>query len=136
MNTVYGIYNELCQYFVRYIHGSTYIFRALYSWWHWSYVSYAISMAIWSLCHQEKTSYSHGHSVRNIRAVPPWIQCTEYITNCVNILYATFMAVLIYFVHYIHGGTDLMFRTLYPWLYEVFAIRRRLHIAMDIAYEI
>ena len=41
--------------------------------------------------------------------------------NCVNILYATFMAVLIYFVHYIHGSTDLIFRTLHPWLYEVFA---------------
>ena len=31
------------------------------------------------------------------------------------------MAVLIYFVHYIHGSTDLIFRTLYPWLYEVLA---------------
>ena len=31
------------------------------------------------------------------------------------------MAVLIYFVHYIHGSTDLIFRTLYPWLYEVFS---------------
>ena len=41
--------------------------------------------------------------------------------NGVNILYATFMAVLICFVHYIYGSTDLIFRTLYPWLYEVFA---------------
>ena len=41
--------------------------------------------------------------------------------NCVNILYATFMAVLICFVHYIYGSTDLIFRTLYPWLYEVLA---------------
>ena len=28
----------------------------------------------------------------------------------------------IYFVHYIHGRTDLMFRTLYPWLYEVLPV--------------
>ena len=41
--------------------------------------------------------------------------------NGVNILYATFMAVLIYFVHYIHGSTYLIFCMLYPWLYEVFA---------------
>ena len=37
------------------------------------------------------------------------------------------MAVLIYFVHYIHGSTDLIFRTLYPWLYEVFARIYALH---------
>ena len=30
-------------------YGSTYIFRTLYSWWHCSYISYAMSMAIWSL---------------------------------------------------------------------------------------
>ena len=28
-----------------------YIFRTLYSWWHCSYISYAMSMAIWSLSH-------------------------------------------------------------------------------------
>ena len=39
--------------------------------------------------------------------------------NCANILYATFMAVLIYSVHCIHGGTALIFRTRCPWLYEV-----------------
>ena len=34
-----------------------------------------------------------------------------------------FIAVLpLYFVYYIHGSTALIFRTLYPWLYEVFAI--------------
>ena len=31
------------------------------------------------------------------------------------------MAVLIYSVHCIHGGTALIFRTLCPWLYEVLA---------------
>ena len=31
------------------------------------------------------------------------------------------MAVLIYSVHCIHGGTALIFRTLCPWLYEVFS---------------
>ena len=31
-----------------------------------------------------------------------------------------FMAVLIYSVHCIHGGTALIFRMLCPWLYEVF----------------
>ena len=40
---------ELCIYFVRYIHSSTDIFRTLYSWWNCSYISYAMSMAIWSL---------------------------------------------------------------------------------------
>ena len=29
------------------------------------------------------------------------------------------MAVLIYLVHYIHGSTALIFRTQYPWPYEV-----------------
>ena len=33
------------------------------------------------------------------------------------------MAVLIYSVHCIHGGTALIFRTLYPWLYEVLALK-------------
>ena len=28
-----------------------YIFRTLYSWWHCSYISYTMSMAIWSLFH-------------------------------------------------------------------------------------
>ena len=36
---------------------------------------------------QAKTSYSHGHSVQNIRAVPPWIQCTEYISTAMNVAY-------------------------------------------------
>ena len=31
------------------------------------------------------------------------------------------MAVLIYSVHCIHGGTALIFRTLCPWLYEIFS---------------
>ena len=31
----------------------------------------------WKAHPKIKDSYSHGHSVRNIRAVPPWIQCTE-----------------------------------------------------------
>ena len=43
------------------------------------------------------------------------------LTNCANISYATFMAVLIYFVNCTHSGTALIFRTLYPWLYEVYA---------------
>ena len=43
--------------------------------------------------------------------------------NCVNISYATFMAVLIYSVHCIHGGTAVIFCALCPWLYEVFAER-------------
>ena len=41
--------------------------------------------------------------------------------NCVYISYATFIAVLIDFVHYIQGRTALIFRTLRPRLYEVFA---------------
>ena len=41
--------------------------------------------------------------------------------NYVNVSYAIFMAVLIYSVHCIHGGTALIFRTLCPWLYEVLA---------------
>ena len=43
--------------------------------------------------------------------------------NCVNVSYATFMAVLIYSVHCIHGGTAVIFRTLCPWLYEVLVER-------------
>ena len=49
--------------------------------------------------------------------------------NCANILYATFMAVLIYSVHCIHGGTALIFRTLCPWLYEVFSD----HVSKDLS---
>ena len=41
--------------------------------------------------------------------------------NSVYISYAAFIAVLIYFVHYIQGRTALIFRTLCPWLYEVLA---------------
>ena len=41
--------------------------------------------------------------------------------NRVYTSYATFIAVVIYFVHYIHGRTALIFRTLCPWLYEVLA---------------
>ena len=42
--------------------------------------------------------------------------------NCTNISYTIFMAVLpLYFVRYIHVSTALIFRTLYPWLYEVYA---------------
>ena len=48
---------------------------------------------------------------------------TLYFIYCVDVSYATFMAVLIYSVHCIHGGTALIFRTLCPWLYEVSSIR-------------
>ena len=41
--------------------------------------------------------------------------------NFVYISYATFIAVLIHFVHYIQGRTTLIFRTLSPWLSEIFA---------------
>ena len=49
--------------------------------------------------------------------------------NCVNVSYTTFMAVLIYSVHCIHRCTALIFRTLCPWLYEVFARRMSSSIA-------
>ena len=47
--------------------------------------------------------------------------------NCANILFAVlplcFSATIIplYFVHYIHRSAALIFRILYPWLYEVLA---------------
>ena len=41
--------------------------------------------------------------------------------NCVYILYASFIGVLIYFVHYTKGRTALIFCTLCPLLYEVLA---------------
>ena len=47
-----------------------------------------------------------------------------FLTNCANISYATFMAVLIYFVNCTHSGTALIFGTLYPWLYEVLAQKK------------
>ena len=34
---------------------------------------------------------------------------------------------LMHFVHYIHGRTALIFRTLCPWLYEVFATKSQNH---------
>ena len=42
--------------------------------------------------------------------------------NCVYNSCATFIAVLIYFVHYIQGRTALIFRTLCPRPYEVLAL--------------
>ena len=47
--------------------------------------------------------------------------------NCVYISYATFIAVLTYFVHYIYGRTGLIFRMLYQWLYEVLPSFRHGH---------
>ena len=41
--------------------------------------------------------------------------------NCVYISYDSFIAVLIYFVHYIQRRNALIFRTLCLWLYEVLA---------------
>ena len=41
--------------------------------------------------------------------------------NCVYISYATFIEVLIYFVHYVHSRNTIIFRTLCPWLYEILA---------------
>ena len=41
-----------------------------------------VEIGKYALCNAMKgmTSYSQGHSVRNIRAVPPRIQCTEYVS--------------------------------------------------------
>ena len=44
------------------------------------------------------------------------IFCLQY---CLYISSATIIP--LYFVHYIHRSAALIFRTLYPWLYEVFA---------------
>ena len=46
--------------------------------------------------------------------------------SCTNISYAIFMAVLaLYFVHYIHVSTALIFLMLYSWPYEVLAAKNR-----------
>ena len=63
-------------------------------------------------------SFANNHSIK-IRGHS--YSLIYLLINCVNVSYATFMAVLIYSVHGIHGGTALIFRTLCPWLYEVFA---------------
>ena len=58
--------------------------------------------------------YDHSTKIRG--------HCYSLIYSLINyvyISYATFIAVLIYFVHYIYGRTTLRFRTLCPWLYEV-----------------
>ena len=68
-------------------------------------------------------SFVHDHSTK-IRG--SFLLCKlyyiNYSINCVCISYATFITVLIYFVHYIFGRTALIFRTLWPWLCEVFSI--------------
>ena len=63
-------------------------------------------------------SFVHDHSTK-IRGHS--YSLIYLLINCVNVSYATFMAVLIYSVHCIHGGTALIFRTLCPWLYEALA---------------
>ena len=63
-------------------------------------------------------SFVHDHSTK-IRGHS--YSLIYLLINCVNVSYATFMAVLIYSVHCIHGGTALIFRTLCLWLYEVLA---------------
>ena len=63
-------------------------------------------------------SFVHDHSTKMYGS---FLLFNLFTYNCVNIWYATFMAVLIYFVNYIHGSTALIFRTLYPWLYEILA---------------
>ena len=63
-------------------------------------------------------SFVHDHSTK-IRGHS--YSLIYLLINCVNVSYTTFMAVLIYSVHCIHGGTALIFRTLCPWLYEVLA---------------
>ena len=63
-------------------------------------------------------SFANNHSIK-IRGHS--YSLIYLLINCVNFSYATFMAVLIYSVHCIDGGTALIFRTLCPWLYEVFA---------------
>ena len=61
-------------------------------------------------------SFVHDHSTK-IRGHS--YSLIYSLMNCVYISYATFIAVLIYFVHYIQDKTALIFRTLCPWLYEV-----------------
>ena len=61
-------------------------------------------------------SFVHDHSTK-IRGHS--YSLIYLLINCVNVSYSTFMAVLIYSVHCIHGDTALIFRTLCPWLYEV-----------------
>ena len=56
--------------------------------------------------------------------------------NCVYISYATFIAVLIYFVHYIQGRTALIFRTLCPWLYEVLAESSTLSVTKEFIHAV
>ena len=63
-------------------------------------------------------SFVHDHSTK-IRGHS--YSLIYLLINCVNVSYTTFMAVLIYSVHCIHGDTALIFRTLCPWLYEVLA---------------
>ena len=63
-------------------------------------------------------SFVHDHSAK-IRGHS--YSLIYLLINCVNVSYTTFIAVLIYSVHFIHGGTSLIFRALCPWLYEVLA---------------
>ena len=63
-------------------------------------------------------SFVHDHST-NFRGHSYFLIYS--LVNCVYNSYATFIAVLIYFVHYIHVRTTLIVRTLCPWLYEVYA---------------
>ena len=63
-------------------------------------------------------SFVHDHSTK-IRGHS--YSLIYSLINCVYISYATFIAVLIDFVHHIYGRTGLIFRTLCPWLCEVFA---------------
>ena len=65
-------------------------------------------------------SFVHDHSTKIKRHSYSLIYS---LMKCVYISYATFIAVLIYFVHYIQGRTALIFRALCPWLYEVLAIQ-------------
>ena len=50
-----------------------------------------------------------------------------YFLNCTNILFALLPLYFVrynhtlIFIHYIHGSATLIFRTLYPWLYEFLA---------------
>ena len=63
-------------------------------------------------------SFVHDHSTK-IRGHS--CSLIHSLINCVNVSYATFIAVLTYSVHCIHGDTALIFRTLCPSLYEVSA---------------
>ena len=74
-------------------------------------------------------SFVHDHSTK-IRGHS--YSLIYLLINCVNVSYATFMAVLIYSVHCIHGGTALIFRTLCSWLYEVFA--KKVNIRTPLGY--